>query len=222
MSVERSFYQTPCIEINTARLDHLNKLQLPLEKKTVLEVGSGPGLLTHFFTEKGCKTLSLEGRKENVDAFKINNPNSEAIVFDCESSDWSSIKQADICFCYGLLYHLSTPFEFLRNVSTKVKEFIIIETAISNGASDNGINIVDESIGDYAQALNGFGCRPTRKFLWDALKSIYPYVYMPVFQPEHEDFPKSYTNGGTQRMIVIGSNIPLNNTMLSDSFVESY
>jgi hypothetical protein len=222
MSVEISFYQSPCIKINNARLEHLNKLQLPLEKKSVLEVGSGPGLLTYFFTEKRCKTLSLEGRKENTDAFKINNPNSEVIVFDCESSDWSSIKEVDICFCYGLLYHLSMPSEFLRNVSTKVKEFIIIETAISNGVSDNGINIIDESSGDYAQALNGFGCRPTRKFLWDTLKSLYAYVYMPVFQPEHEDFPKFYNGSRTERMIVIGSNIPLNNLLLSDSFIESY
>jgi len=222
MNVDASFYQMPHLQINTARLDHLNKLQLPIEKKSVLEIGSGPGLLTPFFTEKGCQTLSLEGRKENIDAFKINNPKSDVMLFDCESSDWSSIKEADICFCYGLLYHLSTPSEFVRNVSSKVKEFIIIETAISNGISDNGINIIDESKGDYAQALNGFGCRPTRKFIWDTLKSIYPYVYMPVFQPEHEDFPKYYSNGGTQRMIVIGSNIPLNNTMLSDSFVESY
>lgn len=222
MSVEGSFYQSACLQINTARLDHLNRLQLPIEKKSVLEVGSGPGLLTSFFTEKGCKTLSLEGRKENVVTFKINNPNSEVMVFDCESSDWSSINKADICFCYGLLYHLSTPSEFLQNVSTKVKEFIIIETAISNATSDNSINIVDESNGDNAQALNGFGCRPTRKFLWDTLKSIYPYVYMPVVQPNHADFPKSYTNGGTQRMILIGSKIPLNNNMLSDTFVESY
>lgn len=222
MSVEGSFYQAACININAARLNHLNKLQLAIEKKSVLEVGSGPGLLTPFFTEKGCKTLSLEGRKENVESFKINNPNSEVIVFDCESSDWSSIKQADVCFCYGLLYHLSKPTEFLENVSTKVKEFIIIETAISNFTSDNSINIVDESKGDYAQALNGLGCRPTRKYLWSTLKSIYPYVYMPLVQPNHADFPKSYTNGGTQRMIVIGSNIPLNNKMLSDTFVESY
>lgn len=200
----------------------MNKLELPIEKKSVLEVGSGPGLLTPFFTEKGCKTLSLEGRKENVDAFKINNPKSDVMLFDCESSDWSSIKQADICFCYSLLYHLSKPTEFLENVSTKVKEFIIIETAISNGKSYDSINIVDKSKGDYAQALNGLGCRPTRKYLWDTLKSIYPYVYMPLFQPNHEDFLKSYTNDRTQRMIIIWSYIPFNNLLLSDSFVESY
>ena len=43
------FLQPEALALNEARLRHLASLGLLLEGKTVLEVGAGIGLLTHFF-----------------------------------------------------------------------------------------------------------------------------------------------------------------------------
>ena len=48
-------FDTPeALEINRARQDHLASLGLDLERKTVLEVGSGVGRHTAFFEKLGC------------------------------------------------------------------------------------------------------------------------------------------------------------------------
>jgi hypothetical protein len=46
-----SFDTDAAIEINEARLAHLGSLGLPLDGRTVLEVGAGVGRLTGFFVE---------------------------------------------------------------------------------------------------------------------------------------------------------------------------
>ncbi len=49
------FDQPQSLEINKARLDHLSSLGLNLRNTTVLEVGSGIGLLTEFFENLGTQ-----------------------------------------------------------------------------------------------------------------------------------------------------------------------
>jgi FkbM family methyltransferase len=52
--------------INSALLNHLKILNLPITRKSVFEVGAGIGKLTHFFENNKCQILSTEARFENI------------------------------------------------------------------------------------------------------------------------------------------------------------
>lgn len=47
--------------INQRRLEHLASLHLPLENRSVLEVGAGIGDLTSFFLDRNCEVVITEG-----------------------------------------------------------------------------------------------------------------------------------------------------------------
>jgi hypothetical protein len=42
------------------------------------------------------------------------------------------------------------------------------------------------------QALRGVGCRPTRLWVYNRLKRLFPFVYLPSTQPTLPDFPTEW------------------------------
>ena len=68
------FDSQDAIAINRARLAHLDSLDLPLSRKSVLDVGCGVGHLSRFFVERGCRVTCVDGRRENIDALQLRYP----------------------------------------------------------------------------------------------------------------------------------------------------
>jgi FkbM family methyltransferase len=222
-SINEHFLGYGSLEINRARLDHLNSLNLPINNTSVLELGSGPGLLTGFFIKKGCQTTSLEARDECIEAFKNLHPNNTILKFDIDTDSFDTIQKHDICFCYGLLYHIKDPFKLLSSIKNKINTFIVIETVVSRQV-DYTLNNLTENAGILSQSYNGMGCRPSRRLVWDFLKVTFPYVYLPYTQPNFIDFPLSFNNmsDGDNRFIVIASHIELVSDKLTTDFIIEY
>jgi hypothetical protein len=211
----------------TSELTFVESLQLPIDGKSVLELGSGPGFFTPYFTNKGCKTLSIEGREKNVAAFKIVNPNSDVLLLDLESEEWPTITPHNICFCFGLLYHLKDPESLIKKITPLVTDFLMLETCVTWHDEENLITNNTENSGCITQALNGVGCRPSRKKLWLTLKNYFPFVYTPLSQPQNSDFPTDSStvvdnDGNIKRVIFICSNTDLQNPNLTLDFVDKY
>jgi 2-polyprenyl-3-methyl-5-hydroxy-6-metoxy-1,4-benzoquinol methylase len=61
-----TFDTEAALEINQARLAHLESLDLPIEGTRVLDVGYGVGHLAQFFIRKGCDVLCVDGREHNI------------------------------------------------------------------------------------------------------------------------------------------------------------
>src|SRR5882762_3978715 len=78
------FLEPDALAINEARMTHLGTLRLPIEGRSVLEVGAGIGLLTGFFEARGCKVLSTDARPELVAEIKRRYPGRQATTFDLE------------------------------------------------------------------------------------------------------------------------------------------
>jgi hypothetical protein len=78
------------------------------------------------------------------------------------------------------------------------------------------------------QSFSGKGSRPTRQWIYNTLKEIYPFVYLPKTQPNHPEFPKDWTQDFTnertnlKRAIFIASEIELNSSVLSSSIPKLY
>ena len=190
--------------LNEARLKHLASLQLPLERRRVLEVGAGIGLLTKFFLDRGCSVLSTDSRQENVDEMRRRYPDREVSRLDLEQPD--EVEAAgvfDVVYCYGTLYHLSTPDETLSALS-RVSSMFLLETCCTPGDAED-VNIVREDLNVKNQASSGLGCRPTRPWVLKRVR-ITGHGYVSVTQPDHREFPLAWSELPTtsDRPITLG------------------
>jgi hypothetical protein len=222
----KNFFEVSYQIHNIVRLSHLNSLDLELNSKKVLELGAGIGDHTLFYLYKGCDVTPVEGRPELCDFIsKRFGIDAKKIDFEYESEKLIEYSNYEVVHCYGLLYHLSNPAEFLKYACNTGKMFLL-ETCVATDDSEDPINIVSENIADSTQAISGRGCRPTRKWLFDELCKYYPYVYCSITQPRHKEFPldlrKKLSEDHLTRAIFIASSNELNNPKLVQFIPDLY
>lgn len=207
--------------INDARLEHLNSLSLDLKRKSVLDVGCGIGHLSNFFVKQGCRVVCVDGRWENIARLRSLYPGLEARVMNVEVDSLGELGDFDVVFCYGLLYHLENPIAALRNMANCCKEFLLLETMVTDD-SQPVMQLVDEASETNNQAMSGFGCRPTPAFVAMALSRIgFPFVYVSDERPNFPDFQFEWKNdaqwfreGHPLRCIFVASRSRLENPRL--------
>jgi len=210
------FLEEDALAINKARMDHLASLNLPIEGRSVLEVGAGIGLLSGFFEERGCTVLSTDARPENVAEIKRRNPKRQVAVLDLEHpAQVAALGEFDIVFCYGTLYHLASPEPALEAMA-RVSNMILLETCVSPGEGESAPNVAEELT--HNQAFSGTGSRPTRLWVMQRLKRFWGNGYVSTTQPRHPDFPVDWTVPSTvpnTRAIFVGSRAPQSNPLLA-------
>lgn len=219
---------------NIRRQEHLASLGLDLHDRAVLEVGAGVGDHTTFFLDRGCTVLSTEPRPENCEIFsetmkqyliegydKVRN--CHLYQGDVESLHNAIKEPFDIIYCYGLLYHVENPAEVLAILARYCRGLFLLETCVSYGDHES-VNPISEPQSDPSQSFHGNGCRPTRPWIFNRLKTLFPQVYVPKTQPAHEEFPLDWTStppeGRLTRAIFIGSHRPLTNPLLLDKLPD--
>jgi SAM-dependent methyltransferase len=209
-----------------ARLDHLDSLGLDIRGKRVLEVGAGIGEHTLFYLHRGCEVVPTDARPELV-AFLRERFGLAARHLDVEKGldRLSSFGQFDILHCYGLLYHISNPQEFLQ-ASAPVADLLVLETCVAPG-TDHRVEVVEEDRENIWEAAHGRGCLPTRPWLFATLKEYYPYVYCPMTQPRHREFPLDWSEdapepAGLVRAIFLASHRPISRPLLVDALPKRY
>jgi SAM-dependent methyltransferase len=187
-----TFDTREALELNAARLSHLESLGLPLAKKSVLDVGCGVGHLAQFFIKQKCRVVCVDGRQQNIDSLRARYPGLEAHVANVES-DLSSFGRFDIVLCYGLLYHLENPIAALRNMAAACNEFLLLETIICDHSLP--VLLLDDETKTYSQGLRGLGCRPSPSYVVMCLDRLgIPFVYGPKTPPRHPDFQFDWRN----------------------------
>ena len=229
------FHSNHYLRINQRRLEHLASLGLPLAGRTVLELGAGIGDLSTFFLDRGNEVTSVEARSENIESMAANIaayygthsaevPRRHRIVrLDLDKDDATYLGQFDVVHCYGILYHLRDPARLIRLMGATCRQLCLVETCVSFG-SEAAINPTPEDATQVSQAFDGAGCRPTRAWILDALKSAFPHVYVPTTQPNHEEFPVDWTRPGPGRLltraIFVASRQPLSSALLTESLPD--
>jgi 2-polyprenyl-3-methyl-5-hydroxy-6-metoxy-1,4-benzoquinol methylase len=187
------FETADAMRINAARLANLGSLGLPLEGRSVLDVGSGPGHLAQFFVDRGCRIVSTDARAENIERMHELYPAHDGHVADVEHDDLSRFGRFDVVFCYGLLYHLENPIQALRNMASACDDLLLIETMVCDSTAPV-LRLEDEYL-SANQALRGLAHRPSPTWLATALDRIgFRHVYLPQQPPEHPDYRFEWKN----------------------------
>lgn len=194
---EERFLHIDARRINKRRQEHLATLGLDLENKRVLEVGAGIGEHTEFFMDRGCCIVVTEPRKALLDILRERFHGETRVIVGPLNLDNPSKGSSlpfffnfDIIYCYGVLYHLKHPEEaikFMAKVCSPIG-MLLLETIVSFG-SGKKLNPRREDKQDPNQSVSGYGCRPTRLWVFKTLKRYFPFVYIPVTQPSHPEFP---------------------------------
>ncbi len=208
--------------LNRARLAHLESLGLPLSGKSVLDAGCGVGHLAQFFVERGCHTVCVDARSENIDRLRALYPDLEAAVANVETGRLADFGVFDIVFCYGLLYHLANPVAGLANIAEACGGLLLLETMIADHPLPL-CRLADEPSETLNQAVGGMGSRPTPAFVAMALTRLgFPFVYAPLIPPGHPDFEFEWRgdfadsrDGHLLRCIFVASRSKLENSRLA-------
>ena len=205
---------------NQRRLEHLVSLGLDIAGSSVLEVGAGIGDHTNFFLDRGCQVVSTEARPENLEILNLRYPHITVRHLDLDNPDPTFNELFDIIYSYGLLYHLKNPIEAIEFMSRCCRKMLLLETCVSFGEEEL-INPCTEPAESPSQAVSGQGCRPTRKWVYNQLKQYFDFVYMPITQPHHEEFPIDWASPPTTeiltRAVFIASRKKLNNQLLTEN-----
>ncbi len=208
------------LEINHARLVHLASLDLPIDGRTVLEVGAGVGRLTAFLVDRSCVVVATEARAENVAELRRRLPAVDAREADVEES-LQYIGRFDVVFCYGVLYHLESPLRALRNMAAVCNDLLLIETMVSD--SQLPVLRLEDETKSVNQALRGLAHRPSPSYLATALNRVgFDHVYTATDPPDHPDYRFSWLDdmattrdGSLLRGVFVASRRPLEQRSLT-------
>ena len=187
-----SFHSEHYLRHNQRRLEHLASLGLDLVGRSVLEVGAGIGDHTSFFLDRQCQVVCTEGRFDNLEVLQQRFPRLPVQHLDLNQPRPAFEGTFDVVYCYGLLYHLHDPVGAIAFMSDHCQDLLLLETCVSYG-NHEAINPCEEPEASPTQSISGQGCRPTRPWVFKQLKQHFPYVYMPVTQPCHEEFWLDWT-----------------------------
>jgi hypothetical protein len=219
-----SFHYQGALDINKARIEHLDSLNLNFTNKTVLETGcGGRGDFTRYLLSKNAIVTLNDYRQENITSLlRSLNKNLDSNTWDLNKA-FPSDKKFDIIVSYGTLYHLNKPEDAIINFSKSCNEFLVLSTC-TNGKNDESINVTSENVAVNNQAGDGFGCRPGRLFLFNTLRRNFQYVYLVKTQPNNSEFPLHFPTNtvSNARNIFIGSHIKLENDLLVEEVINDY
>lgn len=200
------------------RLEHLAGLGLDIAHSSVLEVGAGIGDCTDFFIDRACRVVTSDAREEIVNMLRMKYPDIKVLKLDLDNSPKDFNDTFDIVYCYGVLYHLNNPAGALRFLSHCCRRMLLLSTVVSYG-SDSNVTPVKEDPKLVLHSVSGKGCRPTRRWVFNELKKYFEYVYLPITQPNHAEFPIDWSspcNEPLPKTVYIASREKIDNKLLTE------
>lgn len=205
---------------NQRRLEHLASLGLNIASSIVLEVGAGIGDHTSFFLDRDCRVTTSDAREENIQILRSRYPDIRVLYLDLDNPPEIFNDLFDIVYCYGVLYHLKNPAKAIDFMSGCCRNMLLLESCVSFG-DEESLNPCYEDELNPTQSISGKGCRPTRRWVYNHLKRHFKFVYLPITQPNHEEFPIDWTllrsKQTLTRAVFIASRAKISNKLLVEN-----
>lgn len=174
------------------------------------------GAHTSFFLDRDCDVTSTDIRESNLAILRETYPGLKTRLIDVQRDDAALQEQFEVVYCYGVLYHLERPSQAIEFMAEHSSQLILLETCVTHG-DEPAVNLCREDSLDPTQSATGYGCRPTRTWVRNELLRHFEFVYLPVTQPNHPEFPIDWTRPSIEyhsRSVFIGSRQKLDNPLL--------
>jgi SAM-dependent methyltransferase len=204
------------------RLEHLASLNLPLRERNVLEVGAGIGDMSSFFLDRGCRVHITDVRPSLIHVLEQRygtHPLARIETLDLDPPPDVLPGLYDVVVCHGVLYHLSDPVAALEFLARVCGDLLLVETMVGAGDATgaDAINPIAEDAANLFSASTGRGCRPSRAWFHARLRELFDYVYVPLTQPNHYEYPLDWRSatGFTRRATFVASRRRLDNPQLA-------
>jgi SAM-dependent methyltransferase len=196
-----------------ARLAHLASLGLPLENRSVLEVGSGSGDRTEFFLARGCTVLAAASRRERLDYLQRRFPQVKAVCVDVDQPSLLAVLGSfEVVLCYELLCHLEDPGPVIAAMAQACSAILVLEACVSPDRDD------------LTEAVASRDRRPIRRWVLAELEKHFQFVYLTRTQPDHPEFPTDWISvtktAPLMRAIFVASRRPLELSTLTGEVLE--
>ncbi|MFN8671388.1 MAG: methyltransferase domain-containing protein [Candidatus Sericytochromatia bacterium] len=97
----------------------------------IVDIGCMEGGYSSEFAKMGFNTLGIDARKENLlksTYIKLNLKLNNLKFVKDDARNLAKYGEFDISFCFGLLYHLDNPINFLKIVANQTKKMLILHT----------------------------------------------------------------------------------------------
>ncbi|HEY0798317.1 MAG TPA: class I SAM-dependent methyltransferase [Candidatus Baltobacteraceae bacterium] len=227
-SPEAFFHTLRYLRSNFRRLEHLETLGLPIEGRSVLEIGAGIGDLTPFFLDRDCVVTSVEPRAANVRCFRARyaadslwpRERLRIVQSDVKSLAENGVGAHDVVFCYGAINEFDEPALALQSLADRCRELLILEATANAGVGlhDDAIAFAQMDVADPRNSISGRRCFPTRRWVFNRLKENFEHVYMTLTQPVFDRFQVRWGDSVPERpqarAIFVASRIPLASALL--------
>ena len=165
-------------------------LRSGVDLRSAIDVGCGLGYFSELLRSNGFQVTGVDGRAENVEEARLRYRDIQFHKFNAEDSDLLGLGTFDLCFCFGLLYHLENPFLAIRHLRALTKTLLLVEGVILHG-TEPIMALVDETpLRD--QGLHNFAFYPTEACLIKMFyKAGFSHVYSLLSPPQHPDYHSS-------------------------------
>lgn len=174
---------------------------------TCLDAGAGPGWFTAKLAARGYNVMGIEGRSELVQAAQARVPDTPFAVADIEeTATATSLPMADLVFCFGLLYHLESPFRAIRHLRALTRRYLLIETQILPG-DELHFRLIAEGH-NTTQGLRHHALVPTRPALVKMLQVAgFRQILRYTAPVDHEDFVDTPEKTHRREIVLASDNL---------------
>jgi SAM-dependent methyltransferase len=188
----------------------LKDLRNTLQLRSAIDVGCGAGYFTGLLSSSGLNVTAVDGRSENVEEAGKRYEGARFCRFDAEDPALLSLGKFDLCFCFGLLYHLENPFLAIRHLKALTGTILLVEGVIFPGDEPVMALIDEEPLQD--QGLHHFAFYPTEACLIKMFyRAGFSNVYALTSQPRHPEY-EARAEARRVRTILAASEQPINST----------
>lgn len=180
--------------------------------RSAIDVGCGVGYFSGLLRSNGFDVTAIDGRAENVEEARRRQRGIQFHQFNAEDSELLGLGTFDLCFCFGLLYHLENPFLTIRLLRALTKNLLLVEGVTFPG-SEPIMALIDEvTLQD--QGLHHLAFYPTEACLIKMLyRAGFPCVYGFTSRPQHPEY-RSSADGRRVRTMLAASLCPVESQKL--------
>ncbi len=216
MMPETIFDHPEYMRINSAREEWLvrvlSKLPCRSQLSTALDLGCGAGYFSGLLHRLGFRVTGLDLRPSNIALCRRRYPECTFRTINLDHGTEltpDSIGTFDLVLMFGLLYHLQSPLQVILRLAPCIRRVGLIGTRVAPGDA-LACYFYKEFEGDDQNEAR-IVVVPTfaavaGTFAWAGLQ----HVYLPDFQPCHEQWdPQRYQSGLRRQFVVSREPIPL-------------